>query len=857
MPLNNTAWEIPPSFDIGVPPFYRNILANSPLVKAYLRERIAHIDQDVPDKTYEALSNGKHVDVPLGEQPRIAQHAVYGMFKRCLLDDKSHEAIKKYIIHLAYNHVDTINVLRLKEFLAYCGVDGVYDLEKKNHFKVPRRTQYLPMDIHPSIWMKDPNPGMVRESIALMCDEDNVIPRLNEEIDTLHKEVWGEYIDETINRINTGLPVKDFSVDLERRRQYLEARPHLASAHDRWQALTDAKEKHYNFLLETFAPLDEKMVLPETGIEFDYEWNEQGERAILDEQGFRDKYLKHWETKGLTIDSDEYVPYNNQILRSRTYTIKDWALRDYTLNAVNRTINTDHRRHDLPRAFVDTVKAELEDEMLSICGAPNRIERVEGDPDSCRFIINNTPSEIFSLSELRELEKTFEENEGISDLDPNGFLNTGRRNPKTRDPALGKAQRDQGDEMYSFSPESMIEWTNAQNALDIEKQKQIALGNEINEADYIAPFPEPISGPKSLRAKAEVVVDDNSPDKRGSELPGAPEGLVIEAVADNDLAGVEANEPPGRIIDISPKKRDPVENDLEDNSDLPFPDAPVWEPSEKDLEYMDRQEKHSEEKLAEEKTSSNKPRAEGKQPTSEGKSLSFGKPNPFRQASHHSAPAYEGGGHNAAYEQARPQQPRPRNTMADPTETLIASIGSLFLSPFTALSALHDKGRSALSSGKNGNGPMTSSTELPASKVRGKKGQNWDDLFVSIEKQAQTIDGLADTFESGKIEGSPLDEIQRMRLLNGIRESMINMGNDVAQISDIDSDHFHESNEKKMTKAKSSLKRARKIADEVGEKKGPEGDLAKDIKDLSERLIAAIEKLIEAILALFGFKPKK
>lgn len=438
-------WSVPPSYDLGIPPYFHGILKDAPLIKAYLRERLAHFDTRVEKEIYEAYALYDNPEIPLSDQPRVDQDTVFYMFEQCGLPKETLEPINEYIRHLAFNHTDPVNLLRLKEFVAYCGVEGVYDLEKKKHFKIARKTQYLPLSIVPKEWRTEPDVPRIRREIARMMDTDGEYERLSNEINLLSEKVWKPFREETINRVNNGLPVKSFDKDLKRRAKYLKDNPHLIPDHDRWAGLVKERDVFFNTLMDTYAPLHDDYVFPEVKPEFYRQWDEDADQELTQYLEYEKKYDTYWANQGKDWNDKDYVPYNHDILRQRAFTIKDWVLRDYTVNKVNRAFHAESRRHKLPRSIIDTVKAELEDGMLSICGSPHRFEPVEGKPGQYHFIVNNCISETVDIEHLREMEQGFEENAQITEKDAHGFLNTGRHNYKLSNPAYKNPVRDGSD----------------------------------------------------------------------------------------------------------------------------------------------------------------------------------------------------------------------------------------------------------------------------------------------------------------------------------------------------------------------------------------------------------------------------
>lgn len=828
-------WEIPPSYDLGIPPYFHNIFKKHPLIKGYLRERLAHMDSSLDPDTYKAFEEQELPKIPLSEQPNVGQDTVFGMFRRCGLNKELEESINAYIRHLAYNHTDPVNLFRLKEFVAFCGVDGVYDLHQKRHFRIPTKTSYMPLSIIPSEWREEKDIPRIRRQMALMVDENNDLNRMREELSQIENKLWSGFRQQTMDRIANGLPVNSFNKDLKRRAKYLKENPHLMPLHDEWEVLQSKREKMLTDLMDTYAPMDEQYVLPDVKPEFDHYWDRAADKQVDHDQPLREKYEAYWLKQGLDWRDDDYVPYSHSILRQRTFTIKDWALRDYTLNEVNRTSYVDMRRHDLPRAFVDTVKAEIEDGMLSICDAPNRIEKVPGQPGQYFYIVNNCEAGTFSLDEVHELERSFEENEGITATDANGFLLTGRRNPKQRDPALGKDVRD-GSNLANVSvdPDALLALLEADDDEGITKLIMDSAARQNKEAEL-----KPGGDLSSTSLPSLPVVQDDDP------VPSETiEGERVSSTDSDQDESLDEEEEDGFIVSLHvppPEKLKPLTQ-----ADLPFPDVP-----------LDLTEDELKEELAKELANENNDEAPNEETALDSEDepgVSFGRTNSYRpkfgeEISKRKDTPNKGknaplgremkeGGIPIAYGNKEESSPPP---LIDPGDYLLAHA----LAP---VRGLKNAAKAGLSAGTKG---LSSAHKSLTSRKR-REASSSDDRSTSRAAQYRSADEAIDKLTKSKEKEKPLSKAERMTAWGDLKTSMGSIETEIAEIAE-KGDKVTDKELRRARQLKNLSSRISRSAMDTEKENPEEEELAGEIQKKAEMISKSIEKLIEAIMRLLGF----
>lgn len=392
-------WNIPPSYDVGVQFYYRNLLAGSDYVQAYLREHIAEADRTLT-KHFETLAAGRTIEQ--GERPQYGYFALIGLLEDAGVEPRIISHITDHISHMAGGIGKNLDYFRVREFLAYCGIDGIYDLKTNKHIQATRKVNRIPVTIDPEKWRAREDAEEVRRDIAFLMDKSGRVAEISKEISLLDNVVWGEFVTEMTKDLVNNPPVGDIE---PQRRQYLVDRPHLAESHAQLEELAALKLQTIEDLKDRYAPMDPAFKLPALGIEFDKDWYDKGDAILGAQKPFRQKFDKQMAALGKKKGDPEYDAFDWQKMRIRTFALFDWAIRDFTMNKVNRGIIADNRRDDIPRRFVQAVKDEIKDGMLESLGFPYRLEAVSGKPDTYSIICNECVAETFTLDSVLELDK--------------------------------------------------------------------------------------------------------------------------------------------------------------------------------------------------------------------------------------------------------------------------------------------------------------------------------------------------------------------------------------------------------------------------------------------------------------------
>lgn len=390
--------NIPPSHDVGVHFYYRNLLAGSDYVQAYVREYIALFDEP-HGKLFEAVNAGGAIDS--SERRQMSYESLVAVLDDAGVGEKILNQIKGHISHLAGGLGKPLDYLRVREFLSFCGIEGLFDLETKKHIKQERKVRRIPPTIVPERWRASPDVEDIRQDIAFMMDKTNRIPELDSKISALNMTVWGEFVVEVTKDVqNTPVPE-----DLEPLRQeYLSKRPNLVPLNDELVKLTDLRKSTIKDMKNQYAPMDADFKLPSLGIEFDKSWYDKGEALISKQKPYRQKFDKYMAGLGHKKGDPEYDSFDWQNIRSRSFAIWDWAYRDYTSSPVNRGVLADARMGDFDKGFVKAVKDELQDGLLGILDLPYKIEVVEGQKDQYVIVCNDCVTEAFTLKQVYDLE---------------------------------------------------------------------------------------------------------------------------------------------------------------------------------------------------------------------------------------------------------------------------------------------------------------------------------------------------------------------------------------------------------------------------------------------------------------------
>ncbi|MHD0644579.1 hypothetical protein ACYPKM_02930 [Pseudomonas aeruginosa] len=437
---NPSVWEMPKSYDLGVQYFYRNLLRGSPYVQAFVTTYISQLDAEV-SKWYDydqgkvtgtppELKNGDPFDVSLGDVRSILDRA--GVPAHLI------EQMNLHMDHLQKRENQSIHLFKLKEFLAYCGIDGVYDLEKKKHFAVPATGKTLPRSIEPQFWIGKGIQDKNREQIAKLMaapgeiyDPAPAAKAIRQRRFKLEREALALLEKDGVNR-------EDVTAE-----QINALRPDVPALKAQEEEEIRKGKESLAAAMDKYAPLDPSHY-PVLAPKFDRLWDREFNRTLADRELLEGRYLKSLAAEGITPESEGFVRFDHTAAKARSEHISDWIFRDFTLNKVNRGEMSKHSRQDVPLHFVDAVKAELEDGLLTRIGAPHRIAPT-GVPGHIVLIANDTEIEEINLNELELIERIGHE----AGLRNEHYANLGKNN-RMRNEAMTQ-NNNQGPEVDAAS----------------------------------------------------------------------------------------------------------------------------------------------------------------------------------------------------------------------------------------------------------------------------------------------------------------------------------------------------------------------------------------------------------------------
>lgn len=398
------SWEIPSSLGIGVNYYYKDILRPSladvergaSYTQNFIREHIARCDdrmlphfKSIYD---EGQSTRKH------DRPVISWSGLFGILEDAGVSKVIVDQMEPFLAHAAYKRGNPIDFLQVKEFLAYCGIDGLYDFEKNQHFPVVPRVSTIPKSVLPEVWQSEGG-DEVRLHVAQLMDTTDSIKQYDAEIEKLNRLVWGPYGNLVVAELNAGREVDDVS----HRKGYIDSHPELAEPLARLEALLAAEKATIQEMKDKYAPMDKGFKLPSLGTAYDLKWEEAGEAQMKRRVHFKDRLQSYHKQNNIKSGDDNHIKFDWSEVKFRASAFKDWALRDFTMSKVNTGTVSGFRRHDIPRNFVQAVLSEKADGLLGIIKTPYRIEFMDDERNKFRIILNNTVVEQSSIDAVLEL----------------------------------------------------------------------------------------------------------------------------------------------------------------------------------------------------------------------------------------------------------------------------------------------------------------------------------------------------------------------------------------------------------------------------------------------------------------------
>jgi hypothetical protein len=448
-------WQVPKSYDIGVAYYFRDLLKGNPYQERFLKQWIARIDES-NIKNYYDYETDKPLRSTRGEQAlEIAADQIERMVQSANLPKKIETQLFDQLDYLSDNK-GKIDFKRVKELFAYAGIDGVYDLENKRHFQVEYNPPFTVDNLFIDRWTDKDRVAMARMMAEKgeIPDHRQKIAGLETTIAELNMQALSESgihakLQEAAAQFKTPAPGATIE---EMERSSREA----ASAGDSMELLVaQAAEENVKFeqrddIIQLRAQIeslqqDEDIKLrkaiekvptsaefPILEPKFDMEWDESFERAINDTDFWAKAYFdgknpsdfpnhepdaeeaKTLDARYLDAGRYDLARYHKAYaefeagplreIRLRNAGFKDWALKDFSMSAINRGEYAKDRRLDVPRDFANAVKAEIADGLMAKIKAPTRIEKIADDSGRYTLILNNLdvgsfhPDEVLSMA---------------------------------------------------------------------------------------------------------------------------------------------------------------------------------------------------------------------------------------------------------------------------------------------------------------------------------------------------------------------------------------------------------------------------------------------------------------------------
>jgi hypothetical protein len=458
---NSPGWNLSPSYDVGVKYTFRNLLKDNPYRQNYFRHWLATFDHENVKKYYNYETGEKRKKGELAAT-EIHYDQVQTMVYNANLPKEIEDELFYHLDYHLNRETKSIDFLKLKEFFAFCGIPGAYDLEGKRHFLMAKESPFLLNDLHISKWtaeQKDKN----RPILARMMAAPGEIPYNRDKIDTLKEQYNLEWLnafsktelhDKFMGRANqifaskrteeeirqaaeeaerNGIDLDEYDEEIESFTKIFDKTPEAQAFLSEIKSLETDEQIKLDRALAQYVP-DALLANDQLFKSYDQDLGRYGKAwdlAMHDKMGNADywavQYLGHEgpetcsseppsEEEAAELDPEllelgEYqvARYEKMmkhfdhevwpVLRSRYCAIEDWILRDYTMNAINKGELAKARREDIPRLFQEALRGELNDGLLKSLKFPIRIEPAEDGKNHVLWM-NDLPVEVFNPAEI-------------------------------------------------------------------------------------------------------------------------------------------------------------------------------------------------------------------------------------------------------------------------------------------------------------------------------------------------------------------------------------------------------------------------------------------------------------------------
>lgn len=460
---SDSGYNLSPSYDLGINFTFRDILKGNPIRERFFHQWIAKFDQENIRDFYD-YDTGK----ALARSPQAPTEVYYDQIQRMVYSANLPQEIENELFyHLDY-HVNkdaaTIDFLKVKEFFAFCGIEGVYDIDNKRHFLMEYSAPYVVDNLHFETWSQDRKEEF-REHMARMMAAPGEVPDNRKTIEELrfkHNLLWkdrfmesevSERFFELVDKVcgSEGMSPEETQRTIEQAKLNnitLDDNDHELKAfndefessfesqtilqkiemlkQDEREKLAIAKEKYvsHEFLSDpsAFHACDENM--GSRGMTWDREMNHH----MRDDAHWAKVYIGHDSFKSCSNDEptedelkkmrpnlvskklynkarfamlrDDFLANQWPLIPERFCAIQDWILRDYFMSDINRGELARMRREDIPILFAEAVRDEMNDGLLKKLNFPVRIEPLNDGTGNYYLVLNNEKVEIFHPDEV-------------------------------------------------------------------------------------------------------------------------------------------------------------------------------------------------------------------------------------------------------------------------------------------------------------------------------------------------------------------------------------------------------------------------------------------------------------------------
>lgn len=444
-------WEVPKSYDVGVAYYDRNLLKGNPIVERFFKQWLARIDKFNIEEFYDYKTDEVKRSVRNSHPCEIHYDQIQRMVRSANLPL---DIEKQIFYHLDYmDNKGIIDIRRVKEYFAYAGIEGVYDLENGQHFQVPYDPPFAVDNLYMEKWKDKDREEMARmmaapgevpvhaadiekieADIATMLfesmSETGLIDKLEAESQNIGMAAGDtlEQMEEKSRRHEEETPgFKQYEADIQQLNAQFEKRQDVIDLRQEIETLKGDEAEKLALAMKKYVP-NEPVNLSEISPEITKDWDYSFEHSIGDTDRWAKAFFGGKEPSDFPNDKPDeeelklldpvlvergrydLARYKNAFrefeltyvreIRIRNAAFKDWILQDFINSSVNRGEMAKVRRLDMPRDFANAVRSEMEDGLMEKIQAPTRIERLKDESGRYTLILNNKPVGSFHPQEV-------------------------------------------------------------------------------------------------------------------------------------------------------------------------------------------------------------------------------------------------------------------------------------------------------------------------------------------------------------------------------------------------------------------------------------------------------------------------